>query len=197
MGSLYCETPGWLHPVPAWLKLLLVSLLGMLLFWLKTPMQMLVPAGCALVLWISLGQATRPARPLMVSVLIACALVALFQWWMGRAALGITSALRLVCASVIGIALTVTTRPADILDLLETLLAPLRHLGLQPQRLALQLGLMIRFIEHFLVQWKKLDDAHRLRTGKAGGLRLIAPLTVQMLQTSRRVADALFVRLGR
>lgn len=197
MGSLYSEIPGWLHPLPAWLKLLLLSLLGMLLVWLHTPQQMGIAAACALLLWISLGQATRPARRLMVSVLIACTLVALFQWWMGRPALGVTSALRLVSASTLGVALTVTTRPADILDVLETVLSPLRHLGLQPQRLALQLGLMIRFIEHFLTQWKKLDDAHRLRTGKPGGLRLIAPLTIQMLQTSRRVADALFARLGR
>jgi biotin transport system permease protein len=46
------------------------------------------------------------------------------------------------------------------------------------------------------MQWKKLDDAHRLRTGRAGGLRLIAPLTVQMLQSARRVADAIDARLG-
>lgn len=41
--------------------------------------------------------------------------------------------------------------------------------------MALQLGLMLRFIEHFFVQWKKLDDAWRLRTGRPGGWRLIAP----------------------
>lgn len=58
------------------------------------------------------------------------------------------------------------------------------------------MGLMLRFIEHFLMQWKKLDDAHRLRTGRPGGLRLIAPLTIQLLQTARRVGDALYARLG-
>lgn len=196
MGSLYCENPGWLHAVPAWFKLILMAVLSMLLFWLQTPVQMSVAAALALLLWISLGKATRAARKLMISVLVASALVALFQWWMGRPALAITSSLRIACSCTLGIALTVTTRPADILSVLETVLSPLRFVGIQPQRLALQLGLMIRFIEHFLVQWKKLDEAHRLRTGKPGGLRLIAPLTVQMLQTTRRVADALFARLG-
>ena len=89
-----------------------------------------------------------------------------------------------------------TTRSGDLVDVLEWLLAPLRPFGVQPARLSLQLALMLRFTEHFFVQWQKLDDAHRLRTGRAGGLRLIAPLTVQMLQTARRVGDALFVRLG-
>lgn len=196
MGSLYCETPGWLHPVPAWLKLLLVGVLGTLLFWLHTPAQMGVAAACALLLWISLGQATRPARRLMLSVLFTSALVAAFQLWSGRLELAITSSLRLASACCLGIALTVTTRPADILDVLERLLSPLRFLGLKPERIALQMGLMLRFIEHFLLQWKKLDDAHRLRTGRPGGLRLIAPLTIQLLQTARRVGDALYARLG-
>ena len=72
----------------------------------------------------------------------------------------------------------------------------LRRVGVHPDRLALQLGLMLRFIEHFFVQWRKLDEAYRLRTGRRGGWRLLAPLTVQMLRTARRVGDALFARLG-
>ena len=106
------------------------------------------------------------------------------------------SALRLACASTLGVALTVSTRPTDLLQVLDALLRPLAHLGLRPERVSLQLALMLRFTEHFFVQWKKLDEAHRLRTGRAGGLRLIAPLTVQMLQGAQRVADALYARLG-
>ena len=93
-------------------------------------------------------------------------------------------------------ALTVSTRPTDLLLVLDALLAPLARLGLQPGRVSLQLALMLRFTEHFFVQWKRLDEAHRLRTGRPGGLRLIAPLTVQMLQRAQRVADALYARLG-
>jgi biotin transport system permease protein len=55
---------------------------------------------------------------------------------------------------------------------------------------------MLRFTEHFFVLWKRLDDAHRLRTGRAGGLRLLAPLTIQMLISARRVADTLELRMG-
>jgi biotin transport system permease protein len=114
----------------------------------------------------------------------------------GNYALATVSPLRLVCASSLGIALTVTTHPSQLLQVLERLLAPLAKLGFPSQRFALQLALMIRFIEHFFVQWQRLDEAHRLRTGKAGGLRLLAPLSIQMLQTAKRVGDALFARLG-
>lgn len=196
MGSLYSEHPSWLHRFGAGPKLAMLAILGMLLFWLQQPAPMLLAGTACLLLWASLGQATRPARTLMRSVLIAAALVGLFHLWMDRPVLALTSTLRLACASCLGIALTVSTRPADLIDVLDRLLAPLRHLGLQPERMSLQLALMLRFTEHFFVQWQKLDDAYRLRTGKHGGLRLIAPLTIQMLQTARRVADALYVRLG-
>jgi len=196
MGSLYSEYTTWLHGWRAGAKLLALALLGTLLFALRQPWMLAAAAVLCAALYASLGAATRATRRLMVSVLVGAALVAVFHAAMGHWALAATSALRLACAASLGVALTVTTRSGDLVDVLEWLLVPLRPLGVQPARLSLQLALMLRFTEHFFVQWQKLDDAHRLRTGRAGGLRLIAPLTVQMLQTARRVGDALFVRLG-
>lgn len=196
MGSLYSDFPTWLHRHGAGFKLACVALFGTLLFLIASPWGLALCALGAALLWFSLGRATHVARRLMFSVLLGALLVALFHLWMGRPALAAVSALRLATACVLGVALTVTTRPMDLLEVLDRWLAPLAHLGLQPERISLQLGLMLRFTEHFFVQWKKLDDAYRLRTGQAGGLRLIAPLTVQMLQAARRVADALYARLG-
>ncbi len=196
MGSLYSEHLTWLHRWPAGRKLACMALLGTLLFLLSAPWALALAALACALLWRSLGSATRVARRLMVSVLAAALLVAVFHLWMGRPDVAAVSALRLACASTLGVALTVSTRPTDLLLVLDALLAPLARLGLQPGRVSLQLALMLRFTEHFFVQWKRLDEAHRLRTGRPGGLRLIAPLTVQMLQRAQRVADALYARLG-
>lgn len=196
MGSLYSEHTTWLHGWRAGTKLALLALLGTLLFVLQQPWMLVAAATVCAAVYASLGAATQAARRLMVSVLVAAALVAAFHGLMGDWPLAVSSALRLACASSLGVALTVTTRTGDLVEVLEWLLQPLRPLGVQPERLSLQLALMLRFTEHFFVQWKKLDEAYRLRTGRAGGLRLIAPLTVQMLQTARRVGEALFVRLG-
>ena len=196
MGSLYSEHITWLHAWPAGRKLACMAVLGTLLFLVASPWVLAAAALGCLLLWASLSAATRVARRLMASVLIAALLVAAFHLWMGRPQVAAVSALRLACASTLGVALTVTTRPTDLLAVLDVLLAPLARFGIQPQRVSLQLALMLRFTEHFFTQWKKLDDAHRLRTGRAGGLRLIAPLTVQMLQAARRVADAIDARLG-
>ncbi|MPN35303.1 Energy-coupling factor transporter transmembrane protein BioN [bioreactor metagenome] len=129
-------------------------------------------------------------------MLVAALLVAVFHLVMGNHMIAAVSTLRLTSASVLGVAFTVTTRPTDIVDVLERMFAPLSRVGLHPERLALQMALMLRFTEHFFTQWQKLAEAYRLRTGKAGGFRLIAPLAIQMLQTTRRVADALWARLG-
>ena len=196
MGSLYSAYATWLHRWPAGLKLLLLAVFGTLLFLIASPLLL---AGCGvfcLILWLSLGQATQIARRLMRSVIIAALLVAGFHVFMGKHELAAISALRLICASTLGIALTITTRPSDLVEVLEWLLSPLAKLGIPTERVAMQIALMLRFTEHFFVQWKKLDDAYRLRTGKSGGLRLIAPLTIHMLQATRRVADALWARLG-
>lgn len=196
MGSLYSEQQTWLHGWPAGSKLLAMAVLGSLLFWVRNPWLLVAAAVACAGLWLSLGEATQVARRLMRSVLIAALLVAAFHLYMQHQALALTSALRLMCASTLGVALTVSTKPSDLVEVLERLLRPLAPLGVSPERVALQIALMLRFTEHFFVQWKKLDDAHRLRCGRPGGWRLIAPLTIHMLQATRRVADALWARLG-
>jgi biotin transport system permease protein len=128
--------------------------------------------------------------------LLASLLILAFHTYMQQPALGWISTLRLLSASLLGIALTVSTRSGDLLAVFEKALQPLQRWGLRTERFALQLAMMLRFTEHFFVLWRRLDDAHRLRTGKAGGLRLLAPLTIQMLMAARRVADTLELRLG-
>jgi biotin transport system permease protein len=196
MGSLYSEHRTWLHRVPAALKLLLFALLGSLQYAVERSDWLAMSAAACALVFVSLGRAMWPARKLVLSLLLACALILAFHTWMDQPLLGWVSVLRLVSASLLGMALTLSTRSGDVLQVLERLLSPLQRFGLKTERLALQLAMMLRFTEHFFVVWKRLDDAHRLRTGKAGGLRLLAPLTIQMLVAARRVADTLELRMG-
>lgn len=196
MGSLYSEYQTWLHRVPAALKLIFFAVLGSLQFLLDNGTVLGIGTLGCVVLFASLGRATYPARKLVLSVLVSGLLIVAFHSLMQQPMLGIVSALRLCSASLLGIALTATTRSRDLLTVFERLLSPLQHVGLRTERLALQLSMMLRFTEHFFVLWKRLDDAHRIRTGKAGGLTILAPLTIKMLLAARRVADTLELRLG-
>lgn len=197
MRSLYSEHPTWLHRVPAGAKLLVLALLGTGLFLVQHLGVLAVAASVCVLGFASLGRATSGVRKLVLSIVLGAALVALFHAALGQALWGLTSALRLSSVALLGTALTLTTTPSDLLAVLERLLLPLARLGVRVDLLALQLALMLRFTEHFFVLWKRLDEAHRLRTGRAGGLRLLAPLIIQTLMAARRVADTLQVRLGR
>ena len=196
MGSLYSEHPTWLHRVPAAVKLIFFAVLGMAQFWVEERAALLASAVACGLLFASLGRAVYPARKLVISALLAGLLIMAFHAYMAQPWVGLVSALRLLSASLLGIALTLTTRSQDLLRVFEQLLSPLQRVGIRTERLALQLAMMLRFTEHFFVVWRRLDDAHRLRTGKAGGLTLLAPLTIKMLVSARRAADTLELRLG-
>ena len=197
MGSLYSEQHTWLHSIPAGLKLLVLAVLGTGLF-LTDQLGVLVGATAVCVaIYASLGRASRRAKPLLIGVLVASALVAGFHLFMQHPALAAITVMRLVSATLMGIALTLTTRYSDLLQVFELVLSPLQRVGFKTEALALQLALMLRFTEHFFVLWRRLDDAHRVRTGQAGGFKILAPLTIHMLMAARRVADTLHLRLRR
>ena len=174
----------------------MLALIGTALFFTDR-VDLLLPSTllCG-VMFASLGRATWIVLKLWVSLVVACLLVLGFHALMQHPMLGVTSALRLLSTALMGMALTLSTRYSDLLDVFERWLAPLKHVGIRVDRLALQLALMLRFIDHFFVLWQRLDDAHRVRTGRPGGVRLLAPLTIQMLRSARRVADTLELRLG-
>ena len=197
MGSLYSDERTWLHAIPAILKLLALALLGIGLFAVQAWPVLLVISLACVGIYASLGRATMRTQALVRGVLFASALVAGFHVWMGHPVLAAVTVMRLLSATLMGIALTLTTRYSDLLHVFERLLSPLQVVGIRTERWALQLALMLRFTEHFFVVWRRLDEAHRLRTGQAGGFKILAPLTIQMLLTTRRVADALFLRLRR
>jgi biotin transport system permease protein len=195
LGSLYSEHLTWLHRVPAAIKLLFFAVLGTAQFLLQGHTLIISAVACGL-MFVSLGRATLSTRKLVASVLLAALLIMGFHIYMKQPLVGMVSALRLFSAALLGIALTLTTRTRDLLDVFERLLSPLQRVGIRTERLSLQLAMMLRFTEHFFVVWKRLDDAHRIRTGKSGGLRILAPLTIRMLMSARKAADTLELRLG-
>jgi len=197
MGSLYSEQHTWLHSLPAGFKLWVLALLGTGLFMTAQLSVLAVATALCVAIYASLGRAASRAKPLLIGVLVASALVASFHLVMQHPALAAITVMRLLSATLMSIALTLTTRYSDLLQVFEWLLSPLQRIGVNTETIALQLSLMLRFTEHFFVLWRRLDDAHRVRTGQAGGFKILAPLTLQMLMAARRVADTLHLRLRR
>ena len=196
MGSLYSEHLTWLHRIPAAIKLLFFAVMGTAQFLLQGHTVLIISAVACGLMFASLGRAILSTRKLLTSVFLAGLLIMGFHTYMEQPLVGMVSALRLFSAALLGIALTLTTRTRDLLDVFERLLSPLQRVGIRTERLSLQLAMMLRFTEHFFVVWTRLDDAHRIRTGKAGGMRILAPLTIKMLTSAQKAADTLEIRLG-
>lgn len=196
MRSLYSTHRTWLHALPAWSKLVLLSVTGTLIMFTGRPDILAAGSLAVLGLYLTLGSAALRQLRRLGGLLIAAALIVVFHWYMGSVALGVASALRLFMAALLALMLTLSTHFDDLLDVFLFVLRPLARFGVPVDRVALSLGLTLRFAENFLLQWQRLDDAHRARSGKGGSWRLLAPLTVRALQTAQRVADALAARLG-
>jgi biotin transport system permease protein len=185
-----------LHSVAPGVKLALLALVGsvMILFPLREILISVAVASAAI--YISLGAAGRKGRGMVATSVVASGLVGLLNWWAGHPESAMTTALQLFAASTMGVIFTLTTRFDALLSTFERALSPLQRLGVDTGRLAFMLALMIRFVDHFFAVWQRLDEAHRLRTGRSGGIRIIAPLCIQMLDAAYRIADALFLRIG-
>ncbi|MBV9654130.1 MAG: energy-coupling factor transporter transmembrane protein EcfT [Acetobacteraceae bacterium] len=163
--------------------------------WGSLPVAAGTALGAALLL-ASLGRRAWTAAPGARGLAVALALIVALHAWQDSWGAGLAAALRVLTLVVLGYLLTATTRFEDLLGIAEALCAPFRLFGLRPDRLALGLGLMLRFVESFFAQWQRLDEAHRVRAGRSGGLKLLAPLALHVMRTAERVGDALTTRLG-
>jgi glyoxylase-like metal-dependent hydrolase (beta-lactamase superfamily II) len=75
---------------------------------------------------------------LLIGVLVASALVAGFHLFLQHPALAAITVMRLLSATLMGIALTLTTRYSDLLQVFELVLLPLQRVGFKTEALALQ-----------------------------------------------------------
>lgn len=197
MKSFYSAQRTWLHGLSAGMKLLALLCLGVGLYATTHIHTLGLISAASVLVYASMGRIGWRARKLLVPLVVGCVLVVGFHAYWLQAQLGIVSALRMLSITLMGVAFTLTTQPSDLLQTLEWAMTPLHKMGVPTHRIALQLALMLRFVEHFFMVWQQLDDAHKIRTGTSGGLRLLAPLTLHMLQSAKRVADTLALRLPR
>jgi biotin transport system permease protein len=70
-------------------------------------------------MFASLGRATLRAKPLLIGLALASVLIGLFHLYMQQPMVGAVSVLRLLCTTLMGIALTITTRYTDLLGVLD------------------------------------------------------------------------------
>ena len=197
MLTLTSPVEIWAHRLPAGAKLGLLCAFTVLLFALKTPAALLIPAAATTALIASGGAVFAKVsltmlRPLWPFVLI----VGLWHLWTNEPAQGASIVIRMITAVAAANFVTMTTRLTDMITVLETLTKPLARLGLSPRALALAVALTIRFIPVTLSRMQVIRESWRARSPRRPGWRVLLPATLAALDDAEAVAEALRARGG-
>jgi len=191
--AAYRPGNGLLHRLPAGTKLvgLLVASLAIVLV-RGVPWAVLgACAGVVLVVVarVDLAVLWRSTRALLV----AAVLVALLQWWVDGPAKALETLLDLVALALVGLAVTVTTPVNAILDALVRAGRPLRPLGIDPDRVALAIGLAVQALPGTYALALETRDAARargLRTPRA----YLTPFVIRVVARAHETGEALQAR---
>lgn len=188
------DTP--FHRMAAGTKLAVLAVFTVALFWIRSPGLMALAAGAVAGLYLLGGRGfarhgMQMLRPLWPFV----AIVAVWHLWQGAFTEGCVILLRMGAAVAAANLVTMTTRLSAMIEVVERLARPLGGV-LPPRRLAMAIGLVIRFIPVLAERGAQLGLAYRARSARSGGWRLVAPAALAALDDAENVANALRARGG-
>ncbi|MFC4602914.1 energy-coupling factor transporter transmembrane component T family protein [Rhodococcus kronopolitis] len=193
--GLYRSGDSVLHRMSAATKLagLVVVLIAMTVA-VRAPWQ-LVPAAAVVVCGYAVARvpvrvALSQLRPVLWMLLFVGAFQVIFTGW--RRALVVCGVLLLSVAAAALV--TLTTRVLDMLDAVQSLLAPLRRFGVNPDRVALVLAMTLRCVPLLAGLVSDVTEARKAR-GLGFSLRALAvPVMIGALRTADAMGEALAAR---
>lgn len=194
LTGAYVPGGSFLHRMPAGAKLLGLALSCTTLVLLRPPVAL---AGAALVVvllyalsGVGVAAAWAQVRPVRWFAVALFAMQYLLDGWAGA----LSSVLRVLLAVALAGLVTLTTRTAAMMDVLERLLAPVRFVGVDPFRLSLLLSLTLRSVPVVAELATRVREAQRAR-GTEWSVRAFAvPLVVSALRHADTLGEALSAR---
>lgn len=195
-GVFGLHTPGhsWLHRAPVVAKLTGVVVASLVPLIARSPW---VTAGLLVVVAALLASTRIPPRrafaiaPVLLLLLGALVIYQLLLGHSDRAVVVPGNVLVCLFASRV---LVLTSPGPDLLDALVTILRPVRLVGVDSERVALAIALMIRSIPHLLTAMSQVQDAARARGLERNPLARVAPLVVLAIKHAQDTGDALIAR---
>ena len=196
MLTLTSPIETWLHRVPAGWKISCLCVATFALFMIAAPVGQAAALGALVALHLTCGpgflrHALRMLRPIVPFVVI----VGLWHLWTAELLQGATILLRMITVIAAANLVTMTTRLVDMMATLEIVARPLSPV-LPPQRLALAMSLVIRFIPILSARLAQISEAFRARGKARPGWRILGPAALAALDDAEHVADALRARGG-
>jgi biotin transport system permease protein len=196
MLTLTSPVETWLHGVRAGVKLGVLCVFTAVLFGVSSVWILLGALLGVMVLhapggWAFARHAARMLWPVWPFVMV----VGVWHAWTGDVVQGAAIILRLVVVLMAANLVTMTTRLADMMGVVEWLAWPIRGV-LPPRRLALAVALVVRFIPVMGQTWTQIAEAFRARTWRRAGWRALVPMLLATIDEADHVAEALRARGG-
>ena len=195
LNSLGVYRPGTslLHRLPVGPKLVALFLLSATIVAVRGIAAALVfllvavvTAALARLPLLALGRALR-------TILLLAVVIGAFQWWASGAERAVESLLDLVSLGLLALTLSVTTAVSDMLDAFVRWLGPLRRVGVDPDAVALAVGLAVQSLPATLTLALETRDAARargLRTPRA----YLTPFVIRVVARAHETGAALHAR---
>ncbi len=192
--GLYQPGEGWLFRLGVGWKYLLMLTLSLPALVLQTWPVTLGLLTLTVVLFMSSGIA--PARILRIgwAMWLILGLLAAYQLVVLNPVAAVVVPGNLLLAVLAARLLTLTTPTPELLNALIVALRPIRFVGLNPERVALAVALMIRSIPYLLGLFDDARDAARARGAERNVVALLMPMVLGSVAHAERTGEALAAR---
>lgn len=183
------------HRAPLWLKYLVLVAAGTAVVLFRSPMTAAVLLAMGILLYVVAGARvlTAWASPLRLLWWIF-ALLAAYQWWMNGPWTAFMVVGGMLAALQLARLLLLTTDQSDLIEGLAWACSPLRRVGVNPELVALAVGLMLRSIPAVLGCIADVADAARARGLGRNPVALAGPVVVSAVAFAHQTGDALAAR---
>lgn len=193
--GLYHPGTSILHRIPAGPKLVTTALVIVFLtLWIRHPWQVAPALAVAVIAYTIARIPPRLAAVQLRPVLWMLVFVGAFQVLLAGWERAVVICGSLLVAVALAALVTLTTRTTDMLDAIVTAAHPLRHVGVDPERVGLVLVMTIRAIPLLGGVVTQVTEARKAR-GLGFSLRaLVVPVVVGALMTAEAMGEALAAR---
>jgi len=192
--GLYHPGDSLLHRAPAGLKLAALVAAGVATIWVRTPAAVAAYLVLALVGLVATHAPVRSLARQLRPVALFAVVIAVFQVLVNGPERAFVVVGLLVGLVLLATVVTLTTRTTALVDVVVRAAAPLRRLGVDPERLGLLLALGIRAVPVVVGLASDVRDAQRARGLTSRPSAFAVPLIVRSLRHADRVGEALAAR---
>ncbi|MBY5337859.1 energy-coupling factor transporter transmembrane protein EcfT [Rhizobium leguminosarum] len=195
MQSLYVEGNSVMHRLSPRVKLLSLTIFGVVLFVSGNLILLSIAVLLTAVLYRMIGlpfaDGLRRLRPIFLTIAVVALFNLIFDPWQEA----LVPLLRLTALMLLAAMVTATTSITAFIDEVTALARPLERTGwVQADDIGLALGLVLRFVPEIVGRYQAIREAHKARGLKVRPTTLLAPLIILTLKDADNIAAAIDAR---